>query len=271
MSKMEIPVYSLEKQQEGRIQLPPQFEEPVSQQLIARAVIAIQLNKRQPYGAKPGAGTRVSAQVSRRRRKYRGSYGKGISRVPRKIMSRRGSQFNWQGALMPGTVKGRRAHPPKSYDDRSRKINKKENRKAIRSALSATLFADLVSKRGSIAPAGYPFAVSDSIAAIDKTKAAKQALEKLGFAQELARASRKTLRAGRGKSRGRKYDRKTGPLIVVAEKCKFQKAAANIPGVEVVIVNSLNTELLAPGAVPGRLTIFTPSSLGKMKSDKLFT
>lgn len=268
---MEIPVYSPERKQEGRVQLPPQFDEPVSRELISRAVITIQLNRRQPYGTKPGAGTRVSAQVSRRRRKYRGSYGKGISRVPRKIMSHRGSQFNWRGALMPGTVKGRRAHPPKSYDDRSRKINKKENRKAIRSALSATLVAELVSKRGSIAPEGYPFAVSDSISSIGKTKAIKQALEKLGLQQELSRTSKKTLRAGRGKARGRKYDTKTGPLIVVAEKCPMQKAAANIPGVDVVTVKNLNAELLAPGAVPGRLTIFTPSALGKMKSDKLFT
>ncbi len=268
---MEIPIYNLEKKPEGKIQLPSQFDEPVSNELISRSVITIQLNKRHPYGAKPGAGTRVSAQVSRRRRKYRGSYGKGISRVPRKIMSHRGSQFNWQGALMPGTVKGRRAHPPKSYDDRSRKINKKENRKAIRSALSATLVTDLVSKRGSIAPEGYPFAVSDSISSIDKTKAVKQALEKLGLTQELTRASRKTLRAGKGKARGRKYDKKTGPLIVVADKCQLQKSAANVPGVDVVIVNNLNTELLAPGAVPGRLTIFTPSALSKMKNDKLFT
>lgn len=267
---MEIPIYNLEKKQEGMVQLPSQFEEPVSLDIISRSVITLQLNRRHPYGAKPGAGTRVSAQVSRRRRKYRGSYGKGISRVPRKVMSRRGSQFNWVGALMPGTVKGRRAHPPKSYDDRSKKINKKENRKAIRSALAATIAEGLASKRGSIAPEGYPFAVSDSITSIDKTRSIKQALEKLGFQQELARTSRKTLRAGRGKARGRKYDKKTGPLIVVAEKCQLQKSAANIPGVDVVIVNSLNTELLAPGAVPGRLTVFTPSALNKMKSEKLF-
>ncbi len=267
---MEIPIYNLERKQEGTVQLPPQFDEPVSPQLITRSVITLQLNKRHPYGAHPGAGTRVSAQVSRRRRKYRGSYGKGISRVPRKIMSHRGSQFNWQGALAPHTVKGRRAHPPKSYDETFRKINKKENRKAIRSALAATTIAELASKRGSIIPQGYPFAVSDSIIAIDRTKSARQALEKLGLVHELVRTSRKTLRAGKGKARGRKYDTKTGPLIVVADACPLQKSAANIPGVEVATVKNLNAELLAPGAVPGRLTIFTSSALSKMKSEKLF-
>lgn len=267
---MEIPIYSMEKKQEGKVQLPSQFDEPVSRELIARSVITIQLNRRHPYGTHPGAGTRVSAQVSRRRRKYRGSYGKGISRVPRKIMSHRGSQFNWVGALAPGTVKGRRAHPPKAYDETFRKINKKENRKAIRSALAATIIQGLASKRGSIAPEGYPFAVSDSITSIDKTKSIKAALEKLGFQQELERTTKKTLRAGKGKARGRKYDTKTGPLIVVAEKCPLQKSAANIPGLDVVTVSSLNAELLAPGAVPGRLTVFTSSALGKMKSEKLF-
>ena len=47
--------------------------------------------------------------------------------------------MNWVGAFAPGTVGGRRAHPPKSEKIWSKKINKKENAKAIRSAISATL------------------------------------------------------------------------------------------------------------------------------------
>ena len=82
--------------------------------LIKRAVLTLQNNKRQRYGANPEAGKKVSAALSKRRRKYRGSYGHGISRVPRKILSRRGTSMNWQGAFAPGTVGGRRAHPPKA-------------------------------------------------------------------------------------------------------------------------------------------------------------
>jgi len=267
---MNLEQYNLEKNPEGKVELPEQFNEPIRPALIARSVIALQLSKRQPYGANPKAGTRVSAQVSRRRRKYRGSYGKGISRVPRKVLSRRGSQFFWQGALAPGTVKGRRAHPPKAYQLWFKKINKKENSKAIRSALAATMEKEFVKRRGHLIPEGYPFAVNDSIVAIDKTKLVKQTLEKLGFESELKRTTKKSVRAGRGKLRGRKYKRKTGLLIVVADSCALQKSAANIPGVDVALVDKLNAEQLAPGTVPGRLTLFTPAAISKIKNEKMF-
>ena len=267
---MNLEQYNLEKNPEGKVELPEQFNEPISLNLIARSVVTLQLNKRQPYGAKIGAGARSSAQVSRRRRKYRGSYGKGISRVPRKILSRHGAQIYWQGAVAPGTVKGRRAHPPKAARELAKKINKKENNKAIRSALAATIANDFVKKRGHIIPEGYPFIVNDSLASIKKTNEAKQVLEKLGFTPELERTTKKTLRAGKGKARGRKYKRKIGPLIVVTKNCALQKSAANIPGVDVVLVSDLNTELLAPGSVPGRLIILTTSAIDKIKNEKLF-
>jgi large subunit ribosomal protein L4e len=59
-----------------------------------------------------------------------------------------------------------------------------------------------------------------------------------------------------------------GPLLVVAEDKGITKAARNIPGVDVVLVDSLNTELLAPGTHPGRLTVWTSSALEKV--DELF-
>jgi len=185
------------------------------------------------------------------------------------VLSRKGSQFFWQGAVAPGTVGGRRAHPPKASHTIN-KINKKEYNKAMRSALAATVAKDFVAKRGHVVPEKYPFVVSDAITSLKKTKAAIEALNKLGFKQELQRTSKKGLRAGRGKTRGRKYTRKIGPLIVIAKPCALQKSAANIPGTKVVLVNKLNAELLAPGAVPGRLTLFTSSAINKMRDDKLF-
>ena len=267
---MNLEILSIEKTKEGSIELPKQFNEPVSSALIARAVITLQLNKRQPYGASPGAGTRASSQLSRRRKNYRGSYGRGISRVPRKILTRRGSQMYMVGAQAPGTVSGRRAHPPKAFKDLTKKINRREEKKALRSALAATMQRDLVEKRGHNVPAEYPFVVNDSLASISKTKTAEQALQKLGFGKELSRSSKKTIRAGRGKTRGRKYSRKKGPLIVVAVECALKKSAANIPGVEVALVEELNAEMLAPGAVPGRLTIFTSTAIEKMRKEETF-
>ncbi|MBI2137691.1 50S ribosomal protein L4 [Candidatus Woesearchaeota archaeon] len=268
---MEVQVFDLDGKGVQRIELPAQFSESVSPSLIYRAVMALQLNRRQPYGTKPGAGSRASAQVSRRRRKYRGSYGKGISRVPRKIMAHSGSQFSWQGAVSPNTVKGRRAHPPKGYTILDKKINRKENRKAVRSALSASMQPAFVALRGHKLPAGFPFVVVDSIASLERTKMVIDALGKLGFGGELSRAAVRRIRAGRGKSRGRKNVSKVGPLLVVASGCPLEKSARNIPGVEVVRVNQLNAELLAPGAVPGRLSLFTASAIARLKDERLFT
>ena len=132
----EVKVLDLENKEKGKIKLPKQFEEGVRPDLIKRAVLAIRSHKRQSYGASPEAGKRASVKVSKRRRNYRGCYGLGISRTPRKIFSRRGTRMNWQGAFAPGTVGGRQAHPPKAERIWWQKINKKERKKAEISMLS---------------------------------------------------------------------------------------------------------------------------------------
>ena len=150
------------------------------------------------------------------------------------------------------------------------KINKKEYQKAVRSALAATVSKDFVEKRGHKVPDYYPFAVNDSLESLDKTKIVRQALEKLGLIPELKRVSKRTIRPGKGKTRGRKYRVKSGPLIVVGNDCALQKSAANL-NVDVVAVDMLDAEMLAPGSTPGRLTLFTPSALEKMKKERMFT
>src|SRR3989338_318436 len=124
---MKLAILDLSKNKIGEIKMPPQFEEEIRPDLIQRDVLAIQSHKRQGYAADPLAGKRAAAKLSRRRRKYRGSYGLGISRVPRKILSRRGTRMNWVGAFAPGTVGGRRAHPPKAEKIWWQKINRKRS------------------------------------------------------------------------------------------------------------------------------------------------
>lgn len=267
---MKLKIISIKNEKKSEIEMPSQFKEAVRPDLIKRAVVTIQSSKQQKYGASERAGLDASAEISRRRRKYRGSYGHGISRVPRKILTRRGTRFNWVGAVAPGTVGGRRAHPPKSSKELSKKINKKERRKAIRSALSATLDKELVSLRNKV-PENYPFIVEANIENMKKTKEIVDVLEKIGLKEELERISVKKIRAGKGKSRGRKYKTKVGPLIVVSKECDLTKFGKNISGVEVVEVKSLNAEILAPGGIPGRLTLFTDSAVEEIKNKKLFT
>lgn len=267
---MKAEIFGLDGKRIGSIDLPSQFNEEYNPIIIKRAVHAIQSRKRQPYGAFQRAGKEYSAKLSRRRRNYKGAYGIGISRVPRKTMWRRGRQFGWVGAWAPGTVGGRRAQPPKAFKEWDKKINTRERRKAIRSAISATLNKDLILARGhKVKEASV--VVESKFENIGKTKEVKALLENLGLNEELSRTEDRNIRAGKGKSRGRKYQSKKGPLIVVSNRCELQKAAQNINGIDIAVVDSLNAELLAPGAVAGRLTVWSDKAIERLAKENLFT
>jgi large subunit ribosomal protein L4e len=251
------------------MKVPKQFEEFINPDIIQRAVLAIQSANRQRYGTNTYAGMRHSTKLSRRRRDYRGSYGHGISRVPRKIHSRNGTRMNWVGSLAPGTVGGRRAHPPKAEKNWEKKINRKENMKAIRSAMSASINKESVAKRGHKAPNDFPFFIDSKFEKISKTKDAIKALVIIGLKDELDRVETR-IRAGAGKSRGRMYKTAKGPLIIVSGDCELSKSARNIEGVNVINVDNINAEMLAPGCAPGRLALFTKSAVEKIEKEKLF-
>ncbi|MBS3171172.1 50S ribosomal protein L4 [Candidatus Woesearchaeota archaeon] len=266
---MKADVYNIDGNKSGSVDLPNQFNEPLRKDLIQRAFLAIRSNKKQPYGSYPKAGQRVSAKLSRRRRKFKGAYGKGISRSARKTIWRRGSQFGWVGAFAPGTYKGRRAHPPKAYKDYSEKINKKENKKAIRSALGAVANENLVKERGHLIK-NLPLIIDNKIYEIKKTKDLIKFLEKIGLENELQRLKTRKVKAGQGSKRGRKYKNKKGPLFVIGKKNNVSKILSSIRGIDCALINNINVELLAPGGVPGRLTLFTKDAIDVLKEKKLF-
>jgi large subunit ribosomal protein L4e len=110
-----------------------------------------------------------------------------------------------------------------------------------------------------------PLIVADSIEELTKAKEVEEALIHLGVLSDIyrVRASRK-IRAGKGKRRGRKMKQAVGPLIVVVENKGLADAASNIPGVDIVAVNDLNAEVLAPGAHPGRLTLWTSGAIERL-------
>ncbi len=264
-------IYDLNGKETGTIDLPKQFKEKVRPDIIKKVVLALQANKRQKYGAFKEAGKRHSVRLSKKRRDYRGIYNSGQSRTPRKVMSVRGTRFNWVGAFAPNTTGGRRAHPPKAEKNWTQKINKKENKAAIRSALSATVIPEIVKARGHKVPETYPFVLDDQIQSLTKTKQVRDAILKLGFNQELARTEKRRIRAGVGKLRGRKYVTKKSLLLVVADKrCKLAKTAKNIPGIDITNAANLNAELLAPGCHPGRAALFTKDAIVKITKENLF-
>lgn len=267
---MKLTIFDKTGKEAGKIELPIQFSEDYRPDLVFRAAHAIESNNRQRYGVMPTAGTRQSVKLSHRRRDFKTTYGHGISRTPRKVFSRRGKQFNWEGAFAPNTVKGRQAHPPKSDKDWSLKINKKERRKAIRCGLSASIHPEYVSQNGFRLPKNYPFCLDSSFEKISKTKELKDSLLKLDLKTELDRCSEYKIRPGKGKNRGRPYKTKTGPLIVVSVKCDLLNATKNMSGFEVITVDKLNARSLSTGNRAGRLSLYTESAIKKIAENKLF-
>ena len=76
-----------------KIDLPTVFSTRIREDIMHKAyVVGL---KKQPFGAYRLAGVEVAAQgkQSHKRHKYKTLYGKGISRIPRKTLSRRGDQF----------------------------------------------------------------------------------------------------------------------------------------------------------------------------------
>ena len=251
---MKVDVFDLEGKKVKSIDLPRQFYEDYESDLVNRAVLVIFSHKRQPYGTMPMAGMNYSAKLSRRRRNYKGAYGKAISRVPRKTMWRRGMQFGWTGAFAPGTVGGRKSHPPKSFKKWELKINDKERRKAIRSALNG------VASRAKLV------VLESNVEALKKAKEVKNVLKLLKF--DVGGVKRK--RGGRGKSRGRKIRYKKNALVVVSGKCNLMRAAVNMPGYDFVDVKSINAGLLSLGYGRPRDCIFTEKALDVLSKEGLF-
>lgn len=254
---MKVEVKNLEGKAEEQADLPEVFEEGVRPDIIKRAVISAQSSRIQSKGSSPRAGMDTTAETP--------SKGSGQTRVRR--VKGRGYHAAGRSAWAPFTVGGRQAHPPKSEEDRSEKVNKKEKRLAIRSAISATKEPNLVSSRGHVVDGieGFPLVLEDDFEGLKKTREVQEVLEGLEVWSDVERVKdSRTIRAGKGKSRGRPYKKGVGPLLVVGEDKGIFRAARNIPGVDLVTVDQLNAELLAPGGSPGRLTIWTESALEKV-------
>ena len=135
---MKANILNINGEKTKQIELPKCFSENVREDLISKIIEAKKI--RQPYGPYALAGSySASGKIKHHRHVWKSQYGRGMSRIPRKIMSRKGSQFNWVGADVPNTRGGRRAHPPKPISMiNTKKINKKEEKLGLMSAISAS-------------------------------------------------------------------------------------------------------------------------------------
>ena len=243
-----VNIYGLDGSVAEKIDLPEIFDESYRPDIIRKSFNALHSNKRQQYGSDPLAGAKhATASVGK---------GRGQSRVPRLTQGRR-------AALAPGVVGGRRAHPPKTERNWKEKINKKEKILARNSAMAATANKEIVSKRGHQfdEKVTLPIIIDDKFETVKKTKDVIKAFEKIGIYDDILRAvNGKHIRAGKGKSRGRRY-KTPKSVLIVSSKGEIKKSSGNLTGVDVVKPSQINIEYLAPGGDAGRLTVITKSAL----------
>jgi large subunit ribosomal protein L4e len=259
---MKANVYDLNGKVKGQIELPSAFSHPLREDVIRRAVLALQSQRRQPYGTDPLAGLRTSAHYHGKRRMRYQMINRGMARLPR--LHRTSPHLTFRVRIVPQAVKGRRAHPPKTEKIWAQKINKKELLLALKSAIAASCNLELVKKRHKVDGLSLPIVFEDSIQKVKKTKDFERLLEKIGLKEEIERCKDVKERPGKGKMRGRRYKKKKGPLVVVAKDEGIIKAASNIPGVDAVLIDELTVEHLAPGTHPGRITIWSKSAIEKL-------
>ncbi len=257
---MKAKVYSTDGKPVKEIKLPSVFSTPYRPDVILRAVVALQSHRLQPKGVYYLAGKDTSAEYVGRRGSYRAGINRGIARLPR---TKPGGGGLGDVARVPHAKGGIRAHPPKQEKKIAKKINEKERKLALASAIAASAMPELVGKRHKLGEITLPIIVDEKAEKIKKTKDVEKMLVALGLGDDIARAKEKKVRAGIGKMRGRRYKKKKSVLIVATNK-DLVKAADNIPGVDAVLAKDLNVELLAPGGHAGRLTVWTEPALNEV-------
>lgn len=238
------------------VELPRQFSSDVRNDLISRAAIADQTTHYQAKGNDPRAGMETSARYKGRKEDFGSGKNKGTAIRPREILPK--------GRLgkvkrIPSAVKGRRAHPPHVNQVIIEKINKKEYRVALVSAIAATADKKAVALRGHKVTQNLPIVFDNAFESVSKTKDVYKALYAL-IGDDLNRADYGKPRSGvRARKGGKVYPKSA--IIAVSKDSPIIKAARNIPGVDVVEVSKLTVEKLAPGAKAGRLAIYTEAAL----------
>jgi len=254
-----LPVVSVQNGNGATCALPEVFLSPIRPDIVNAVHTGLNKNNRQGYAVDKRAGHQTAAE----------SWGTGraVSRIPR--VPGGGTHRAGQGAFGNMCRGGRMFAPTKVWRKWHRKVNLKEKRYAVCSALAASAVPALLMARGHRVEGvpEVPLVVDDSAADIKKTAKAVALLKQLGaYADvEKVKASR-NVRSGKGKMRNRRYVQRRGPLVVYSEDNGVTRAFRNIPGVELCSVDRLGLLTLAPGGHVGRFIIWTKSAFEKLDS-----
>ena len=263
---MKTTAYTTTGTKDVEVELPLIFSTPFRKELIHKAFTNLTSHKFQRQGRKPMAGMDVVADSNDP------PTGQGVSRVAR--MQGGGGGRQGQGAEVASTRGGRQAHPPIVEKVIYKKLNKKENKLALCSAIAATASKDLVEQRGHKVDGieSFPIIVSDDIESISKTTEINKVLDSLKLSEDVKRLDVRKVRSGQSRLRGRSKKVGKSVLFVTADSSNLSKATGAIPGVEVRSVKELSVLDLAPGSDPIRLTVYSKSAIeeiGKIKSTHL--
>ena len=268
-SARKVNVYDVNGEAKGEIELPTVFNSEFRPDVIRRAVVAAESNRRQVYAPTPTAGMRHVA--------FWPGKGKGMARTPRLLHG------SGEGAQVPNAPGGRRAHPPKVAKNYGKLINRKENDLAKKSALAACADAETVRTRGHAFKDGItlPVVLEDSFEELAKkveekyaelkeapqySKFATDVLDKIGVLDDVSRAQDGIhVRSGRGKMRGRRLRRPKSLLVVVLDRRGISRCFKNMAGVDVASPRELSVEMLAPGGDAGRLMVISKKALEQLK------
>lgn len=240
------------------------FSEPIREDIIREVVEAERIKHPNSPKYRAGMDSSASGTPSKRRHVWKTNTGKGMARLPRKIFSRRGTQFNWEAAIVPSSRGGRRAHPPHGNVNLN-KINKKELKKALMSSLSYVSSVDELKKKYSTLKevkidVKLPLVVSGDVLNLNNKDFFIMLKKVLGELNNVA-VQKKTIRAGIGKMRGRKNKKNAGLLFILGNKEKFK-----VKGVEIIKVNELTVSDLASNGA--RLCMFSEMAVGDLEDIK---
>jgi large subunit ribosomal protein L4e len=239
------------------------FDGKIREDIIQKIVEVEKYDAMQEWAPSYLAGNQTSASgnVRHLRHMWKSDRGRGMSRVPKKRMSRRGNRFHWEGAVIPSTKGGRRAHPPK-VGRKDRKINKKEMILALKSALAMVASADVVKEKYARLKdkevKDLPIVIEEKVLAL-KTKEFVSAIKKiLGDIASIGFKEKK-VRAGKGTMRGRKYKKSAGLLLV-----KGDKEDKKIRGIDIVDAKDVKVSDLATNGA--RLVVFTEAAIKELEN-----
>jgi large subunit ribosomal protein L4e len=156
--------------------------------------------------------------------------------------------------------------PLKIWRKWHRKVNIKQKRHAVASALAASACAPLVLARGHRVMECPELPLVTNSLNVDSTAALLKAVNQLGAAEDLQRVRKsRKMRSGTGKYRYSRFTMRRGPLLIHGDDdSNVRRNARNLPGVDVCNVHRLNLLQLAPGGHLGRFCIFTNSAFAEL-------